>query len=167
MIINYYFNFILNFFVNYNMYSNDSGNSRREQDDSLPPPMTRQDVVPSRHEYRRDPTRGQDAVPLAGQDQVFGDLGPPPPPGPLARQDAVPLGFQMTDDERNIRNGRIAREEIETIEAIRRRLEINPEYDTDPDPYVPPIQPERTDNHNTNKYLKYKNKYLKLKMQNI
>jgi len=74
-----------------------------------------------------------------------------PPPAPLRAMNAEPVHDRLTDDQRNIIRGYIRDPLIED--------------NTDPDEEepLPALYPG---DMLTNKYLKYKNKYLKLKMKN-
>jgi hypothetical protein len=84
------------------------------------------------------------------------DAGPLiPPPAPLRVMNAEPFHDGLTEDQRNIIRGGIQR-------YNRNRLI---EHDTDPDDQEP-LPNLHTDDILTNKYLKYKNKYIKLKMKN-
>jgi hypothetical protein len=84
------------------------------------------------------------------------DAGPLiPPPAPLRAMNAEPFHDGLTEDQRNIIRGGIQR--------YNRNGLI--EHNTDPDDQEP-LPTLHTDDMLTNKYLKYKNKYIKLKMKN-
>jgi hypothetical protein len=104
------------------------------------------------------PLRAIDAGPLIPPPAPLRaiDAGPLiPPPAPLRVMNAEPFHDGLTEDQRNIIRGGIQR-------YNRNRLI---EHDTDPDDQEP-LPNLHTDDILTNKYLKYKNKYIKLKMKN-